>query len=798
MNFELASEVDQLCFAMKQADYSRGKQRALINNLFNGMPPYSPTEIQENNINVNVNFLEGTGIAHEARTQFYGAFLKPGRYFSCTTDSGPLHKRSERASVVTRQINRLLKDSLPYYECFRSKFALDVLHGVGPSVFRDQDHWCPQPVGIEDVMIPANTLLTMENVPFFAVYRSYTAPELIRLTRGPRTDPAWNTKLVDAILEWIDRETMALMGSNWPEVWSPEKAAERVKGDGGCYMGDQVPTVDVWDLYYWDDDGEQTGWKRRMILDAWSTPSAIGGAVSMQRKSGSLYEKNDQFLYNPKDRFFADKMSNVVNFQFADLSAVGPFRYHSVRSLGFLLYATCHLQNRLRGFFIESVFETLGPILRVKSLDDMQKALKVEWGRRTFIDDSIQFVPAAERWQVNSNLVQMGLAENRSLIGRHSASYNTAPTEFGSVDKREKTRFEVQAEIQQMTSLVGAALMQAYQYQTFEYREIFRRFCKPNSIDPDVRTFQARCLKAGVPLEMLSEEQWEIEPERVMGAGNKTLEMAISEQLMQYRSLYDPGAQREILRDVTMAITDDPARAEALVPEQPEISDSVHDAQLRWGTLMAGGKVSMKDGTNHTEVIETLLTMLGEKVQGIEQSGGMTDQKELMAMGNVAGHIEEEINVLAQDQNEKQRVQQYQGALSEITNLLKAFAQRLQQAMQKQQQDGQGQPGMDPQDAIKIQVAQEMARIKQDNAKQSHAERTAQHQIQFEMKQKQDAERHQMQMQHESEKSGHTLAQEHLSTQQQLEHDRLSATQKLAIEKLNAKAAAENQSEAKE
>jgi hypothetical protein len=232
MNFELASEVDQLCFAMKQADYSRGKQRALINNLFNGMPPYSPTEIQENNINVNVNFLEGTGIAHEARTQFYGAFLKPGRYFSCTTDSGPLHKRSERASVVTRQINRLLKDSLPYYECFRSKFALDVLHGVGPSVFRDQDHWCPQPVGIEDVMIPANTLLTMENVPFFAVYRSYTAPELIRLTRGPRTDPAWNTKLVDAILEWIDRETMALMGSNWPEVWSPEKAGERVKGDG--------------------------------------------------------------------------------------------------------------------------------------------------------------------------------------------------------------------------------------------------------------------------------------------------------------------------------------------------------------------------------------------------------------------------------------------------------------------------------------------------------------------------------------------------------------------------------------
>ena len=83
-----------------------------------------------------------------------------------------------------------------------------------------------------------------------------------------------------------------------------------------------------------------------------------------------------------------------------------------------------------------------------------------------------------------------------------------------------------------MTSLTGAALTQAYHYQVFEYREIFRRFCRKNSIDPDVREFQARCLKQGVPQNMLVPEAWEIEPERVMGAGNKTLEMVIAEQLM--------------------------------------------------------------------------------------------------------------------------------------------------------------------------------------------------------------------------------------------------------------------------
>ena len=785
MKFDDPSEVEMLCYQMKLADYPRSTNRARINELFNGFPPYSPTEVQENGINVNVNFLEGTGIAHEARTQFYGAFLRPGKYFSCNSDAGPVHKRSARSAVVTKEINRPMKDSLPYFECFRSKFALDILHGIGPSVFRDQDRWCPQPVGVDDVMIPANTLLTMENVPFFAVYRSYTAPELIKLTRGPNVDPAWNLKLVEAALEWIDRETMALMGSNWPEVWSPEKASERVKGDGGFYVGDQVPTLDVWDLYFWNDDKKHAGWKRRMILDSWSTPAAIGGAAQMNRRQGSLYEKTDQFLYNPKGRNFADKMSSIINFQFADLSAVAPFRYHSVRSLGFLLYATCHLQNRLRCKFNEAVFEALLMYFKVKNMDDAQRALKIELANKGFIDDTLVPLPAAERWQVNAGLVEMGLNENRSLIGRHSASYNTSPAEYGSVDKREKTKFEAQAEIQQMTSLVGAALMQAYSYQKFESQEIFRRFCKKNSIDPDVRSFQARCARQDVPLAMLTEEQWEISPERVMGAGNKTLEMVIAEQLMQFRPLYDPSAQRSILRDVTMAITDDPARAEMLVPEQPEVSDSIHDAQLRWGTLMNGGQVNLKDGTNHTEVIETLLGMLGQKVQGIEQQGGMADQKEIMSLGNVHDHIAQEIQVLAQDKNEKQRVAGYQKQLGEISNLIKAFAQRLQQAMKKQAGNGQ-QPGQDPKDALKVQTAAQLAKIKEQNMKESHAQRTAQREIQFRMEQKRDMERHRMDMQKEAEKSGHELARKQVTTRQELIHSRARTRQELSAQRMKA------------
>jgi hypothetical protein len=215
---------------MKLADWPRAQNRTSINRIFNGHPPYSQTEVEENNIAVNVNFLESTRIAHDARAQFAAAFQKPGNYFKATTDYGPVDKAPAWSAVVTREVNRIMKRSIPYYECFRSSFASDILHGIGPSAWRTSEHWCPEPIGIEDVLIPSNTLLTMQNLPFFFLYHSWSAPELIKMVRGPMADPGWDQELAERCIKWVDIETTAMMGdSDWPDVWSPEKMEERLK-----------------------------------------------------------------------------------------------------------------------------------------------------------------------------------------------------------------------------------------------------------------------------------------------------------------------------------------------------------------------------------------------------------------------------------------------------------------------------------------------------------------------------------------------------------------------------------------
>lgn len=747
MNFTKAEQVESCCYDMRLADFTRGKNRARINDLFNGVKPFASDE--ENPINVN--FLGGTVIAHDARAQFNAAFLKPGKYFNATVDTGPAHKRSLYSAIVTKEMNRIMGRSMVYFETFRSKFAMDVLHGIGPAAWRDKDGWLPNAIGVEDVGIPANTLLTMENLPFFYIYRSYTIPELIKLTsnRPAAIKAGWNMKLVDRCIKWVDKETLALMGSNWPEVWSPEKVSERTKGDGVFYASDQVPTIDCFDFYFWNDEGKEQGWNRRIILDSWSTPQSGQGRVSMERDKEKDFG-HGQFLFNPGNRKYAEKLDQLISFQFADLSSVAPFRYHSVRSLGFLLYAICHLQNRMRCRFNAAVFEALMNYYRVKSMDDVDRALKLDMVNQGFIDETIQFVAPNDRWQVNAQLIELGMVENQKIIDKNSSSWTAQQGQSQAGDR--KTKFQVMAEMNQNTALVASALNQAYHYQEPEYREIFRRFCRKGSQNGDVLRFRSNCLRQGVPEKILYPDCWDIEPTRVMGAGNKTLEMAISEQLMQMRQLYDPEPQREILRDVTLAITDDPARALRLVPEQPlKVTDSVHDAQLCMGTLMQGLPVAVKTGQNHREYVTVMLAELSALIQ---QSGEMASPDKIKGFQMVAQAIQQHLQILAQNDEEKQFVAQAEKQLAKLMNLVKAMMQRLQEQMKKQQQNG---GGMDPQVKGKIAAMTISAQAKAKLSEQSHTQKTAQRQVAFEKEeQRKDAETR-AQIQRENLKTVHEL-----------------------------------------
>ncbi len=785
MNFEDASVVDSIYWHMKQADWPRGQNRALINDLCNGFPPYSETEVKENGIEINVSDLASTRLAHDARQQLYGAFMRPDKYFSCSTDMGPPHKRQEWNATVTKEVKKIMKRSLRYFETFRSKLALLTLHGIGPASWDNRDSWCPDELGIEDVFLPSGTLLKMQNIPYIGIHRCYTSEQLRCLTTGPNVDPGWNIPLVNKAREWVDQQAVNMMGTTWPEIWSPERTQERLKSDGGYYASDAVPSIEVFDFYFWNDSNKEAGWNRRMILDAWGAPDASGKILNRRSLDNKIKGK-DEFLYTGRKRKYGSKLGEIISFQFGDLSAVAPFRYHSVRSLGFLIYGPCHLQNRLHCKFNEAVFENLMMYLRVRTLDEAERALKVQMVSRGIIDESVQFLSPQERWQVNHQLAEMGIQHNQRIIQENSASY--VQNQNFSRDRVEKTKFQVMAEVNAMTALISAALLQAYEYQKFEYYEIFRRFCKKNSRDVDVRTFRNQCLKQGVPENVLVPEAWEIEPERVLGAGNKTLEMTMAQLFMEHRNLYDPESQRRILRKFTLAISDDPGLTDELVPPVEEkVSRWTREAQTAVATIMDGLPVEFETGSNRIQIVEAWIQAMTTIVQRIEQTGGMATQEQVIGLMNLGQHIAQQVQIIAMDENEKQRVRLYSEALMELMNMVKAYGQRLAE----QQASQNGQEGIDPEVLSKIQAQQITAQAKAENMRESHAQRTSQKQVSWQLEQQRKQDQHLLESEREVQKQAIEDQNLNLETAAKIRRDAATATVDVAIKKASAEQSTE-------
>lgn len=758
MDWNDARVLDQICYDLILGDFPRANNRTRINQIANGAPPYNDEEVNNNGIVVNFNDLSMTRLLHDARSQFYNGFLKTGNYFSCVTDMGPTHRRKEWSTIVTREINRPIKRSLRYFEAMRAKFGSLCLHGISPAIWENEYCWEMKPLGVEDVLIPSSTLLDFTNLPFFATRRQFTIIELQKATLSATRDKGWNMQMVDRAIRWLDSQAVQLMGQNWPEVWSPEKVEERIKQDGAFYSSDQAPTLDCFDVYAYIDDDEEPGWIRRIILDAWSTPQLVGVDMSgrpsykMTRKSNGKGARQDgsefdlytidepDFLFTSGDRKVANSWQSIVSFQFADLSAVAPFRYHSVRSLGFLLYSICHLQNRLRCKFNEAVFENLMMMMRVKSMDDVQRALNIFLNNRGFIDDTVAFIPQEQRWNPNMQLAELGLNENRTLI-QQNASSMTQSTNM-SQDRTEKTKFQVMAELNSMTQLVSSGLNQAYMYQNVEDREIFRRFMNKEGCRKDmaINTFRARCLAQGVPEKLLIPEAWDVEHERVVGAGNKTMELTINQQLMEWREQFDPDPQRIILRDAVLALTDDAARAEELVPdEKVKVTDSVHDAQLATARLMEGLPMAVKTGLNHEEYAETLMADMALLLMKAKKQG--PDVRDIMGLSAMGAHVAEHIKIIAKDPEDKATTKKLGTQLGKIMNEVKGLFANLQKSMAAKNKQNGG--GMDPKDAAKIQAMLMAAQVKSQNQRESHAQRMAQRKMQFQMELQQEQEKHQ-------------------------------------------------------
>lgn len=737
MNFSTPSKVEEVVWEMREADSPRADNRALIDRLFQGFPPWTTEEQESARINTNVNFLDGPKLAADARRSYYNAFLKPSSFFTMTLESGPPRLRQTWAGIVTREINRILKNSLPYFEVIRSQVAATVLHGIGPVHWSDRVKWRPIALEIADLLIPSNTLLSLENLCHFAIKRQYTAVELSSMIERKNVDPGWNKTLARRAVAWCLAQPTG-MTSAW-DTLSPEKVIEQIKQDGVYYGSDVVPTIDCWDFYYYSDEGKNAGWRRCMILD---TPPKGEIDDGKKPRMPRAPDEETEWLYNGKERVYASDIREILHFQFGDLSPKSPFKYHSVRSLGWLIYAVCNLQNRLRCKVNDATFENLLNYFRVTNAEDGERLTKIDLHNYGVVPEGVEFVKSADRWQINHALVLATMADNRQQMNEAAAQFREGRD---TAQTKEKTATEIMAEVNSANALVGTMLLLAYTYQKQQYNEIVRRFFNPDSGDLEVRDFRMRVLKQGVPKEFLDPAFWSVSPEQVLGSGNKVLQIAMADKLMAVRPLLDPDSQRDILRMYVQANSDDPNLALRLVPAAPIlVTESTHDAELMTGPIMEGVQVSPRAGQDPAQISTGLIKSMAEVAKRISATTGTPSPAELAGLANFVLTIQKYLGLAAQDPANKDMVQRASKDLGQLVKILQEWMQDAQQAQQEAQQaGGNGEVAKEmAMTQAKIQGMQMTAQTKAQIAAANAAQKQRQREAQFRQKQRQSEEQH--------------------------------------------------------
>lgn len=731
---------------MRLASYDACKRRALIDDLFNGLPPYTPAEVRQSNIAVNSSNLQATRIHAQATGQCKNALMSTNQYFAVKVDRGPQHRRGEFSEIITSELRKAMKEgvsALRYTEKIKNVSSSLVLHGAGPTVWNDPERWCGSMHALEDVLIPSRTLLSMENMEHFAVYRRYTPSQLAGFIAGSNVDPAWNKDVVNRAIEWALRQGTGTDANDYTALgYQPERLAEDIKENGAFWTTDQVATINAYDFYFTDCDDDDFGWKRRMVLDCPDVAGMMlttGSDYAVGRDSKNVLGERGKYLYDSGDRKYASKLSEILQFQFADGSVVAPHRIKSIRGIGFLLYSVCELQNRLYCSFTEAAFEAAMQYFRSSGSDDIDRILKVNLTNRAVIPDGVQFMPQEQRWQVNVPLLMQVLNLNKETIADSSTGYNRNFGQEGTGP--EKTATEITAEVNASSALVGAMLSDLYRYQKYEYIEIGRRFCIPNSRDVSVRKFRAACFERGVPEHVLNVDCWEIAVEQIMGNGNKQLAIAQAQMLLQIIDRLDPDSQRIVLRDYAFAATGDAAKTNELVPLQKQVNnDSTHDAELSAARMLLGLPMGLRQNVNHAEYCAMLLASMSMRIAQIQQRGIATSD-EINGLQTTAGQtvdgqpipgpmgagngVLDHIQILAQNPESKTDVKKLSDALSQVMNSVKALGQQAQQAQAAAQpQNGNGEP--DPKDKAKLAMEMLKGQAKIKLMDDSHGQRTEQ------------------------------------------------------------------------
>lgn len=660
-----------LYVSAKEADKGNAYNRKLVQEMLDE-PPYDDAELDSlgHADAVNLNFLEGAAVVESALASYNDLTSSVDSLVKVHTTYGEGEERLEWENIIAEEFSRMCRE-WPRFEFnvqhLSSKF---VLHGVGIAYFDHDIDWRWKTSGLGDFLLPRDTEACEEEVDYAITTRSYPVHKLYSFIADPAVAKTlgWN---VDAVRKSIWN---AFKGGyqDSPSITDWEEFQEQIKNNDLFISHAKAARVKVNHYFIREFDGTISHY--------------------LGDEAGQL----EEFLFKRESRFKqASDCFTIFTY------GIGNGFYHGIRGLGFKIFPQVQMSNRLQCRAVEGGMLASSMLIQPQSATDLEALNLIYYGPYAVLPPEMKVVERTVPNFAQSVLPVVSLLSRQ--VQNNTGSYQpraVSPESSGT----ERTKFEVQAQLQQEATLSTSAMNLFYlplkRLLSASFRRVQNRDYRQD--DPggrEVFELRRRCAARDVPMEAIYKVD-RIEAVRAIGYGSPGNRLLAMDDINQLAPQFDPTGRRNALRDrVAVRVGYETANRYVQKPDdaaRPPVDAKI--AELENAALQQGQLVSVHPDEMHEVHLGIHMGDMAHTLSLADQ--GQADPHGILTYFSQAfPHAGKHVQFLSSDSMKQELVGEIEKALdkmaNDVTRIQKAVLAEMQakQAAMEEQMQAQQQGG---------------------------------------------------------------------------------------------------------
>lgn len=685
-----AKSAREIYHRLLKADEESARNRAAIDEMFAGAPPYDDAELRATGqaARANVNFGEADALLESALAGYVDLLSSVESLVNFKTRFGDPQERIEYEQVISEELTRMLRGWNAYTPNWLRLATHFVGHGVGIAYFESDLDWRWRVGGWSDFLIPRKTLASESEIEVACCARVMQAQQLYRFIEdeGKASELGWNVGGVKkAIQDAVSNSaTSGAYATDWEGIVREMKNNDLYVG---VATSSEVKVVHLWNVEF---DGRVT---HSIILRDEPT-------------------NKEEFLYRKVGKF--SRMEQAFTIFTYGVGVNG--QYHSIRGLGAKVFTEIQTSNRLRCQMVDGALLSSSVILQPANEDALQNLQISYFGPYSILSPGVEI---QERAIPNMSTSVLPVLQDMSrLINSRTSGYQASAAE---VETRQKTKYEIQAQQSDRARLSTSALSLFYDPLERLFREVVRRVCRRDYYPAEpggdaVREFRRRCFERGVPPEAIFQvDIARVTAVRAIGAGSEQMRQLTFDEFAQIAPAFDEFGRQNLLRD-RVAARIGYANADRYVQKPSAESRPLMDekfANLENNTLREGTPLPTYPNDNHTVHARSHIAALSEGVAGI-QEGSAEMAAVIPGLVALLEHATAHVEAQSVDPTVREEAAANRKILSQLTEIVTNGAKHVEKLRRESAENpGQPQPAGSAEQDAKIMAELEKSRLKQ-------------------------------------------------------------------------------------